>query len=327
MKRREFIALLGVFASIWPVGARAQHIAQKRVAVLFGGGENDPEFAARLATLKHELKQHGWNEGVNLQFDVRFRTDAQMAQVLVSEVVALAPDVIVANTGNPEIAALQRATRTIPIVFANVTDPVGAGFVGSLARPGGNTTGFTPFEYGISVKWLELLKEVAPQVQRVGVLRDPSNPTGIGMLAAMQGVAPSLGIELTPLGISQANDVEDVIAGFAREKAGGLVVTLNGMTIAHRKLISAAALKHQLAAVYPMRYFAVDGGLLSYGPNSLEPFQGVATYVDRILKGENPADLPVQAPNKFETVVNLKVAKALGLTIPHSILATADVIE
>jgi putative ABC transport system substrate-binding protein len=250
-----------------------------------------------------------------------------MAQAIVPEVLLLAPDVIVVNAGNPVIAALQRATGSIPIVFANMTDPVGAGFVSSLARPGGNITGFTPFEYGISVKWLELLKEIDPRVQRVGVLRDPSNPTGIGMLAAMQGVAPTRGIELVPLGISLANDVENVIAGFAREKGGGLVVTLNGMTIAHRKLISAAALKHQLAAVYPMRYFAADGGLLSYGPNSLEPFEGVAAYVDRILKGENPADLPVQAPNKFETVVNLKTAKALGLTIPQSILATADVIE
>jgi len=228
MRRREFIALLGAFASIGPVGARAQQTARKRVAVLFGGGENDPEYAARLVTLKHELQQRGWNDGVNLQFDVRFGTDAQMAQAIVPEVLLLAPDVIVVNAGNPVIVALQRATGSIPIVFANMTDPVGAGFVSSLARPGGNITGFTPFEYGISVKWLELLKEIDPRVQRVGVLRDPSNPTGIGMLAAMQGVAPSRGTELVPLGISQANDVENVIASFAREKGGGLVVTLNG---------------------------------------------------------------------------------------------------
>ncbi len=322
MKRREFITFLGGVASIWPIATRAQQAGVKRVGIFLGGSQNDPEFAARLMTFKQELRQLGWTEGGNVDIDARFNADSQAD--LVQEVVALGPDVIVANSGNPTIAALQRATRTIPIVFVNVTDPVGAGFVSSLARPGGNITGFTPFEYSISVKWLELLKEIDPRVKHVGVLRDPANPTGIGMLAAMQGVAPSLGMELSPLGIQQASDVEDVIAAFVHGSGDGLVVTLNGQTIAHRKLISEAAIKHQLAAVYPMRFFVVDGGLLSYGPSSIEPFRSVAAYVNRILRGEKPANLPVQEPNRYELILNRKTARAIGVTVAPSLVARAD---
>jgi putative ABC transport system substrate-binding protein len=325
MRRREFISLLRdtAAAAAWPLVAHAQQ-RLRHIGVVFGGAQTDPEYHARIAVFRQELQKLGWTDGGNVRIEVRFGTDAQIVHELASEIVALAPDVITANAGNPAIAALLQATRAIPIVFVNVSDPVGAGFVDSLARPGGNVTGFTPFEYGISAKWLELLKQIDPRVLRAGVVRDPANPTGIGMLAAMQGVAPMLGIELSPLGIRQASDVEDVIAGFARGSNGGLIVTLNGMTILHRKLINEVALRHRLATVHPARYFAVDGGLISYGPNSVDPFRSAAGYVDRILKGEKPADLPVQAPTKYELVINLKTAKTLGIEIPPTLLALAD---
>jgi putative ABC transport system substrate-binding protein len=326
MKRREFVTLVGGIATAWPLTARAQQTdLARRIGVLFGGGETDPEFQARIAAFRQRLQQLGWVEGNNLRIEIRWATgETARIRKHASELVALAPDVILAVGGNPAIAALQQATRSIPIVFVGTTDPVGAGFVASLARPAGNITGFSPFEYGISAKWLELLKQLDPRVKRAGVLRDPANPTGIGFLAAMQGVAPSFGVELSPLSVQRAGDVEIAIAGFARGSNGGLIVTLSGATIQHRGLISTLAARHGLAAIYPYRYFVTGGGLISYGPNSVEPFRSAAGYVDRILKGEKPDDLPVQQPTKFELVINLKTAKALGLTVPLPLLSLAD---
>jgi len=242
----------------------------------------------------------------------------------VMELVASSPEVIMAAAGSPGVLALQQATQTIPVVFANLTDPVGVGVVTSLSRPSGNITGFMPFEYGISVKWLELLKEIDPRVRRAGILRDPTNPTGIGFLAAMQGVAPSLGVELVALNIKNADDVERSVSDFARDPNGGLVVTLTGVTILHRALIAAQATKHRLAAVYPHRFFAANGGLISYGPYVVDQFRRAAGYVDRILRGEKPIDLPVPAPTKYELAINLKTAKELGLTVPLILQQRAD---
>jgi putative tryptophan/tyrosine transport system substrate-binding protein len=328
MRRRDFIARVAGSAAAWPLVARAQqHV--RRIGVLFGGVENDPEFLARIAAFRQELQRLGWADGRDVQIDIRWGTgDTQVVRKIAADLVSLAPDVILTTSGNPGIAALQQATRTIPIISVGATDLVGAGFVASQARPGGNITGFMPFEYSIAAKWLELLKQIDPRIKRAGVLRDPTNPTGIGMLAAIQGGAPSVGVELVPLSVLQAGDVESAITGFARGPNGGLIVALSGSTIQHRKLIAAAAVRHKLPAVYPYRFFAVDGGLISYGPNSIEPFRGAASYVDRILKGEKPGDLPVQASTKFELVINLKTAKALGLTVPASLLASAnEVIE
>ena len=249
---------------------------------------------------------------------------ADAARKDVAELLALAPEVLLTMGGSPAIAAFQQATRTVPIVFVGVVDPVGAGFVASLARPGGNTTGFTSFEYGISAKWLELLKEIDPRVTRAAVLRDPSNPSGIGQMAAMQSAAASLRVELTPVGVRDAAEIEGAIAAFARGSNGGLIVTQGGPTILHRALINTLAARYRLPAVYPYRYFVTGGGLISYGPDRVEQYRQAAGYVDRILKGEKPADLPVQAPTKYELVINLKTAKALGLDVPPMLLARAD---
>jgi len=267
----------------------------------------------------------GWTQGRNIQIDQRFGStgDSDLVRRQVQELVALAPDLIVAS-GSPNVAALQQASRSVPIVFVGVVDPVGAGFVASLARPGGNTTGFTSFEYGMSAKWLELLKEIDPRVTRAAVLRDPANPAGIGLLAAMQGVAPSLRMELSPIDVRDAPEIERAVAAFARGSNGGLIVTLTGFTIRHRDLISALAARHRLPAVYPSRYFVTSGGLVSYGPDSADLYRRAAAYVDRILKGEKPADLPVQAPTKYELAINLETAKALGLDVPPTLLARAD---
>ena len=325
LRRREFISLIGV-AAAWPLAARAQQGERmRRIGVMFGGVENDSEFLARIAAFRQELQRLGWTDGRNVRIDIRWGGgDTQVVRKMAADLVVLSPDVILTASGNPGIAALQQATRTIPIVSVGATDPVGAGFVASLARPGGNITGFMPFEYGIAAKWLELLKQIDPRVKRAGILRDPANPTGIGMLAAMQSVAPSFGVELTALNVKEANDAESAIADFARGSNGGLILTLSGATIQHRKLIASLAARHKLASVYPYRFFVTDGGLISYGPNSIEPFRGAAGYVDRILKGEKAGDLPVQNPTKYETVLNLKTAKALGLDVPPSVLARAD---
>src|SRR5215831_11336859 len=328
MKRREFITLLGG-AATWPLAARAQQSERvRRIGVLLGGAEDDEEFQTRMAAFREELQRLDWTEDRNVRIDIRSTSVGAQAQAQAKELVASAPDVIVAAAGTPGIIALKQVTQTIPVVFVNVTDPVGVGVVTSLSHPSGNMTGFMPFEYGISAKWLELLKQIDPRVNRAGVLRDPTNPTGIGFLAAMQGVAPSIGVELTALNVQQAGDIERAVGEFARGSNGGLIVTLNGVTIRHRALIATLAGRHRLAAVYPQRFFSAAGGLISYGPNAVEPYRSAAGYVDRILKGEKPSDLPVQAPTKYELVINLKTAKALGLTVPDTLLASAnEVIE
>src|SRR5215470_11306569 len=324
MRRREFITLLCGAAMVWPLAASAQQGEQTRcIGVLLGFAEDDQELQTRMAAFREELQRLGWTENRNVRIDIRVASVGAQAQAQAKELVASLPDVIVAAAGSPGIIALQQATQTIPVVFVNVTDPVGVGIVTSLSRPSGKT-GFMPFEYGISAKWLELLKQIDPRVNRAGVLRDPTNPTGIGFLAAMQGVAPSIGMELIALNVQQAGDIERTVDEFSRGSNGGLIVTLNSVTITHRALIATLASRHRLAAVYPQRFFSAAGGLISYGPNSVEPYRSVAGYVDRILKGEKPADLPVQAPNKYELVVNLRTAKALGLQVPPALLARAD---
>ena len=269
------------------------------------------------------LQQLGWTVGRDLKIEIRqVGSDLDRLRRYAAELVALAPDVIF-SIGSLTVASLQQATRTIPIVFMNVTDPVGAGFVESMAHPGGNITGFSNFEYSMSGKWAELLKQIAPNVTRALVFRDPTSAAGIGQFAAVRSVAQSLGVELTPVNVRDTDEIERAVAAFARSGNGGVIVTTGG-TAAHRKLIISLAARHKLPSVYPYRYYAVDGGLITYGPNTHDPVRRAAGYVDRILKGEKPADMPVQAPTKYELVINLKTAKALGLTIPQSLLATAD---
>src|SRR5262245_36517909 len=323
MKRREFITLLGGAAAAWPVAARPQQADRvRRVGVLMNLAVGDPEGEARNAAFVQALQRLGWSDGRNLRIDHRWAAgDAGRFQRYAEELLALAPDVILA-AATPSVQALQQATRTVPLVFAVVADPVGAGFVDSLARPGGNATGFTPFEYGISGKWLELLKEIAPRVTRVAVLRDLT--IGLGQLGAIQSVAPSLGVELTPISLGDASQIERNVAAFARSPNGGLIVTASTSAVIHRKLISTLAAGHKLPAVSYERYWVAGGGLMAYGPDFRDQFRSAAIYVDRILKGEKPADLPVQAPTKYELVINLKTARALGLEIPPALLARAD---
>ena len=327
MRRREFIWLLGGAAAAWPLAARAQQADRaRRVGILAGvAAASDAETQAFHTIFRQTLQQLGWTEGRNVQYEHRSRSSGSidLARRNAAELVALAPDVILVG-GATNMEALQRATRTIPLVFAGLTDPVGAGFVESLARPGGNTTGFTSFEYGLSTKWVELLKEIAPRVTLAGVLREQGSSVGIGLWAAMQGAAPSLGMELRPIGAREASDVEQGIASFARRPNGGLIVTVGGIAIRYRDLITTLAARHQLPAIYPFRYFVTSGGLLSYGPDITDQYRRAAGYVDRILKGEKPADLPVQAPTKYELIINLKTAKALGLEVPPTLLARAD---
>jgi len=330
MRRRDFLSVLGGAAATWPLAVRAQQPERmRRIGVLGAFSEDDPEGLARQTALRQALQQLGWTEGRNIRLDIRSRSGGNVENVRrnAAELVALGPDVIVV-TGSLNVEALQQATRAIPIVFVSLVDPVGAGFVEGLARPGGNTTGFTAFEYGISAKWIELLKEIAPSVTRVGVLREQGVSTGIGLWAAMQGAAPSLGMELKPIGIRNAPDIESGIAAFGRGPDSGLVVTVSGLTILHRGLIGVVTTRNQLPAIYPYSYFVKAGGLASYGPNFNEQFRGAAGYVDRILKGEKPANLPVQASTKYELVNNIKTAKAIGLTVPQTLLARAnEVIE
>ena len=318
-RRRQFITLLGGAAAAWPLTARGQQSERmRRIGVLLSPAADDLEYHGSIAAF-------GWTDARNVRIDIRWGLgpDTELIRKNVAELVALTPDVILA-IGSRIVGALQHATRTMPIVFVAVVDPVGAGFVASLARPAGNATGFTWFEYGIAVKWLELLKQIGPRVTRAGVLRDPANPAGIGLSAAMQGVAPLLGVELSPLGGSDAPEFEHAITAFARSPNSGLIVTLGAPTIAHRGLIIALTARHRLPAVYPARYFVTAGGLVSYGPDPIEPFRRAAGYVDRILKGWKPADLPVQQATMFEMVVNLKAAQALGLELSPVLLALAD---
>jgi len=321
--RREFITLLGGAVAAWPLAARAQQAEpMRRIGVLMYWTADDAEGQARLAAFAQALQQLGWSDGRNLRIDTRWASAADIRRYA-AELVALAPDVLLAST-SPSVAALQQVTRTIPIVFAAVTDPVGQGFVASLARPGGNTTGFALYEYGIGAKWLELLKEIAPGVTRVAVLREPTLPFTSGELGAIQGAGSSLRVEVSPLGVRDAGDITPDIAAFAREPNGGMIVLASPSTNAHRNLIIELAAQHRLPAVYTARYFVTDGGLMSYAPDRSDLYRRAAGYVDRILKGEKPTGLPVQAPTRYELVINLKTAKALGLTVPPTLLATAD---
>jgi len=321
-RRREFITLIGG-AAAWPLAVRAQQGERvRRVGVLMNLAADDPEGQTRIVAFVQGLQQSGWTDGRNIRIDTRWAAgDADRFHRYAEELLALAPDVILASA-TPSVQALQQATRTVPIVFANVGDPVGMGFVESLARPGGNTTGFTPLEFGFGAKWLELLKEIAPRLTRVAVLRDLT--IGPAQLSAIQAVAPSFGVELSPVGVRDAGEIERTIAAFAQSSNAGMIVTASTSAVIHRHLIAMLAARHRLPAVYSFRYFATTGGLLSYGPDPIDMYRRAASYVDRILKGEKPADLPVQTPTKYQLVVNLKTAKALGLDIPTSILARAD---
>jgi putative tryptophan/tyrosine transport system substrate-binding protein len=324
MERREFITLLGGAAAAWPLAARAQQGERmRRVGVLTYIAADDAEGQARLAAFTQALSQLGWSEGRNLRIDTRW-ANASDVHRHAAELVALAPDVLLAATGTATVAPLLQATRTIPIVFAVVIDPVGAGFVESLARPGGNATGFTIYEYSMSGKWLELLKEIAPGVTRAAVLRDPAVASGIGQFGAVQIVAPALGVQLTPVDVRDAGEIERAVAAFARGSNGGLIVTGSALAILHRQAIVALAARHRLPAVYSERASVVAGGLICYGPDRIDQFRRAAGYIDRVLKGEKPADLPVQAPTKYETVINLKTAKTLGIEVPSTLLARAD---
>jgi putative ABC transport system substrate-binding protein len=324
MRRRQFITLLSG-AAAWPLAARAQQSERmKRLGVLNALAADDPDSPARIAAFVQGLQQLGWVDGRNVQIDQRWGAgDAEQVRKYAGELVALAPDVILA-AGILTVGPLQQATRTVPIVFVNVVDPVGAGLVASLARPGGNTTGFTLFEFGISAKWLELLKEIMPSLTRMAVIRDPTVASGVGLLGALQSIAPSFGVELSPFGVRDAGEIERSLAAFARAPNTGVIVTPSPLAIVHRNLIVTLAANHRLPAVYPYRFFVAGGGLISYGPNTTDQYRQAAGYVDRILKGEKPADLPVQTPTKYELVINLKTAKALSLEVPPSLLARAD---
>jgi putative ABC transport system substrate-binding protein len=325
MKRRSFITLLGGAAASWPLAARAeQGERMRRIGVLMNLAADDAEGQARLTAFLQGLQQSGWTIGRNVRIDTRWAAgDAERIRKYAAELAALAPDVILAGAG-AVVPSLLQATRTVPIVFTQTPDPVGAGFVNSLARPGGNVTGFTTFEYGISAKWLELLKEIAPGVKRAAVLRTLATAAGPGQFGAIQAVAPSLGVELRPIDTQDAGEIERAIVAFASEPNGGLIAATGGGVLKHRELTVALAARHRLPAVYAYRIHVMSGGLISYGLDNLDQYRRAAGYVDRILRGEKPADLPVQAPTKYELVINLKTAKALGLTVPDSLLARAD---
>ena len=325
MRRREFITVVGGAAVSWPLVARAQQPDRmRRIGVLTGTTAEDPENKARLAAFEQALQQLGWTQGRNVRIDYRSAGgDAATSHKQAEELVALAPDVIV-STGSFSTGQLLRVTHTVPVVFAIVPDPVGSGFVDSLAQPGGNATGFMQFEYGLSGKWLELLKEIAPGLTRAIVLWDPAITAGIGQFAIIQSVATSAGVDVRPVNERDAGEIERAITAFARSPNGGLILTASALSLVHRDLIIALAARHKLPAVYFQRAFVANGGLISYGADFIEQYRRAAGYVDRILKGEKPADLPVHAPTKYELVINLKTAKALGLTMPPSVLARAD---
>jgi putative tryptophan/tyrosine transport system substrate-binding protein len=324
MKRRDFISFIGGAAG-WPFAARAQQGERiRRIGVLMNLAADDPEGQARLAAFLQGLQEAGWAVGRNVRIDIRWAaSDPERNRKLAEELVALAPDAIFASTGQV-VMPLRQVTRTVPIVFAALTDPIAIGLVESLARPGGNATGFISGEFGTGAKWLELLKDIAPDVSRVAVLYSADNPSGVPQFTTIQAVAPSLRVELTSVALHDAGEIERAIATFARLSNGGLVVTRIAEAIVHRDLIIKLAARHRLPAVYPLRLFVTSGGLISYGPDIVDQHRRAATYVDRILKGEKPADLPVQAPTKYELVINLKTAKAMGLTVPETLLARAD---
>jgi putative ABC transport system substrate-binding protein len=327
MRRREFLGALGGAAVARPFVAAAaaqQPDRMRTIGLLISAAPTDPEFQARIAAFRQALAQLGWTEGRNVQIDIRWAANVELLRKHAAELTALAPDVILSANGTATMAPLQEATRSVPIVFVLVIDPVGAGFVASLARPGGNITGFLMFEYGLSGKWLELLKQVAPNVTRVAVLRDPSIASGIGQFGAVQSAAPSFGFVVSPVNVRDAREIERDIASFANSPNGGLIVAAAPGAAQHRDLIVTLAARHRLPAIYASRFFVTDGGLISYGPDILDQYRRAASYIDRILRGEKPADLPVQAPTKFELVINQKTAKALGIEMPTTLLARAD---
>jgi len=326
MRRRDFISLVGGSAVAWPLVARAQQGERmRRIGVLQGGNDSDdPRSRPTIDAFLQALEQLGWTDGKNVSIDYRWPAgDPDRARKYAAELVALAPDVILAIS-SASMTPLLQVTRTVPLVFAGVVDPVGAGYVDSLSRPSGNATGFVIFDYSLSTKWLELLKEIAPGVKRAAVLRDAGLTSGIGQFAVIQYIAPSVGVEVTPIDARDVREMERALATFARSPDGGLVVSGSPLSIIHRELIIALAARHRLPTVYFLRRFVADGGLISYGSDLVDQFRRAAGYVDRILKGEKPANLPVQAPTKYELVINLKTAKALGLTVPDTLLARAD---
>jgi len=325
LRRREFITLLGGAVVAWPLKARAQQPERmRRIGILLPAAADDAGFQAPFGAFLQALALLGWTIGRNVRIDTRWATtNAAEIRRHVAELVALAPDVILAS-GTSTVGPLQQATRTVPIVFPNMGDPVGGGFVDSLARPGGNATGFMSYEYTLSGKWLELLKEIAPGVTRVAVLRDAAVSIGPAQFGVIQAVAPSLGVEVNPINMRDAGEIERAIAAFAGSPNGGLIVTASALAQRHRDLIITLAARHKLPAVYHRGLYVTDGGLISYGPDFIDQYRRAAGYVDRILKGEKPADLPVQAPTKYDLIINLKTAKALGLTVPPTLLARAD---
>jgi putative ABC transport system substrate-binding protein len=324
MQRRDFITLLGGAVVVWPLSAYAQQTERmRRIGVLSGSAEDDQDTKIHLAVFVKELQQLGWIDGRNVRIDYRFVAgNLENYRKYTAELIALAPDVILAPGSS--LPAMLQATRTVPIVFPFSADPVGAGLVESLARPGGNATGFISFEYELCAKWLELLKEIVPSVTRAAVLRDPTAITGIGQLAVIQSVARSVGVDVSPLNVRDASEIERAVTAFARSSNGGLIVAASALANVQRSLIVELAARHRLPAVYSERVFPAIGGLISYGADFNDGFGRAAGYVDRILKGEKPADMPVQAPTKYYLVINLKTAKALGLTIPPAVLARAD---
>jgi len=325
MMRREFITLLGGAAASWPLAAAAQQGERvRRIGFVHDYVASDPEGRRQAAAFREALQKLGWTDGQNVQIDYQSgAADNDLLRSYATDVLALRPDVVL-TSGATITASLQRASRSVPIVFVNVTDPVGAGLVASLARPGGNATGFTQFEFGISAKWLELLKEIAPAITRVAVIRDPTARTGGGQLGAIQAVAPSLGVDVRPVDPHETDDIERGLSAIGREGKAGVIVTSSRLARMHRELIVSLAARHRLPAIYAFRVYVVAGGLSFYGPDAIDPYRRAAGYVDRILKGEKPADLPVQEPTKYELVINLKAAKALGLDVPESMLARAD---
>jgi putative ABC transport system substrate-binding protein len=326
MKRREFITLLGSAAAAWPLAARAQQGERmRRIGVLMSTSADDPQSQLRLVAFVQGLRQAGWTVGHNVQIDTRWASgETSLIHRYAAEFVALSPDVIlVGGRAASVVPAVQQTGRSIPIVFAQAVDPVGSGYIASLARPGGNATGFTQFEYTLSGKWLQMLKEVAPGTTRAAVLREPGT-AGVGQWAVIQTVASSLAVELSPVDARDPAEIERAVAAFAREPNGGLIIVVSSVATVHRDLIIALAAKHRLPAIYPYRYFVAGGGLVSYGPDLIDQYRRAAGYVDRILKGDKPADLPVQNPTKYELAINLKTAKTLGLEVPPTLLARAD---
>ena len=325
MRRREFITLVGGVAAAWPLAAHAQQGERmRRIGVLMNLASDDAEGQARIATVLHRLQQLGWTEGGNMRIDYRWAAgNVGLFQRYAEELLALTPDVILALAA-PSVQALQRATRTVPIVFASVSDPVASGIVQSLARPGGNATGFMQFEFGLSGKWPELLKQLAPDVMRAAVLRDPDVGTGTTQFAVIQAMAPLLRVEVSPVNVRDPSEIRRAVEAFARSPNGGLIVTASALAVRHRDLIITLAARHKLPTLYFDRSFVAAGGLISYGPDYVDQYRQAAGYVDRILRGENPGDLPVQAPTRFELSLNMQAAKALGLAVPPMLLARAD---